>query len=355
MLSLRLRRGSLVSERTFFRESRVDKQGDSCAKQLVVDKVSLALRAQGMEDRAETPALEAKPETASGAAIGSPAASSSPSDPEPIRCMVCSVCAAPIASADELLCEAVLCAEASCWKYELDFLESTAWCYSATNSGDNRFDVARFGVGAVGRVATHGTPTDEHTWFPPHRWSMAACRGCDQHLGWAFSDGLSIDDGTFSFVGLVLTRLRETSLTPAQLNAPPSAGPPAERAMAALEHGSRLAQLLVQLRDFGGLDDGLPVRANDHDEIDSSSNSDDEVASSQPPLVSAAERPERRAGTQVPPALAQPGPQQRAPHVPGPEALAQIQSMSQIQVALEAMQGADPFSAPPDMSMFFRS
>lgn len=283
---------------------------------------------------------------------GTAQASFPPPASEPVRCMVCSVCATPIASANELLCEAVPCAEASCWKYELDFLESTAWCYSATNSGDNRFDVARFGGGAVARVATHGTPTDEHTWFPPHRWSMAACRGCDQHLGWAFSDGLALDDGSLSFVGLVLTRLRETSLTPAQFNAPPSAGPPAERAMAALEHGSRLAQLLVQLRDFGALDDAIPDDGNDHDEIDSSSGSDDEIASSQPPPLSAAERQEQQAERIGAQQQAQPGPQQRAPQVPGPEALSQIQS---IEAVIQAMQGADPFSAPPDMSMFFRS
>lgn len=274
-----------------------------------------------------------------------------PAAAEPIRCMVCSVCAAPIATADELLCEPLPCADKSCWKYELDFLESTAWCYSATNSGDNRFDVARFGGAAVGRVATHGTPTDEHTWFPPHRWSMASCRGCDQHLGWAFSDVAAIDDGTFSFVGLVLTRMREMMLTPQQLAAPPLAGPPAERALAALEHGSRLAQLLVQLRDFGGLESAIADDGNDHDEIDSDSDSDEvdlDTAAFQPPIDPAGRQAELM-GTQEPAPV---GAQQRAPQVPGPEG---VQSMSQIQAALEAMQGADPFSAPPDMSRFFRS
>jgi hypothetical protein len=51
-----------------------------------------------------------------------------------------------------------------------------------------------------------GAATEEHTWFAGCRWRVAACGGCGEHLGWAFT-------GVDSFFGLILARLtgeRET-------------------------------------------------------------------------------------------------------------------------------------------------
>ncbi|RCK80094.1 MAG: hypothetical protein OZSIB_3598 [Candidatus Ozemobacter sibiricus] len=49
-----------------------------------------------------------------------------------------------------------------------------------------------------------GQPTTEYTWFPGWAWQIAVCRGCGEHLGWAYSTG------TFArFHGLILERLHE--------------------------------------------------------------------------------------------------------------------------------------------------
>jgi len=45
-----------------------------------------------------------------------------------------------------------------------------------------------------------GAPSGEHTWFAGCRWRIAACGGCGEHLGWAFS-------GEENFFGLILLRL----------------------------------------------------------------------------------------------------------------------------------------------------
>ena len=67
--------------------------------------------------------------------------------------MLCAHCAATIvADTSELLRDPVPCREGSVWSYELDFLETSAYVYSATNPTDDRFDVARFGPAACARL-----------------------------------------------------------------------------------------------------------------------------------------------------------------------------------------------------------
>ena len=39
---------------------------------------------------------------------------------------------------------------------------------------------------AKGCVVT-GKPSDEFTWFPGHRWQIALCVSCRNHLGWLFT------------------------------------------------------------------------------------------------------------------------------------------------------------------------
>lgn len=48
---------------------------------------------------------------------------------------------------------------------------------------------------------SRGTQTAAHSWFPPARWTVAACRACDLQLGWFFHDQ---DD---SFAALIEARL----------------------------------------------------------------------------------------------------------------------------------------------------
>lgn len=46
-----------------------------------------------------------------------------------------------------------------------------------------------------------GAASDDFTWFAGHRWRIAVCAGCHEHLGWRF-------EGTGgSFFGLILDRL----------------------------------------------------------------------------------------------------------------------------------------------------
>lgn len=49
-------------------------------------------------------------------------------------------------------------------------------------------------------AGTQGQPSSDFTWFPGYRWSVAACRGCDVHIGWRF-------DGADVFFALIKTRL----------------------------------------------------------------------------------------------------------------------------------------------------
>ncbi|EOD28110.1 hypothetical protein EMIHUDRAFT_47771, partial [Emiliania huxleyi CCMP1516] len=122
--------------------------------------------------------------------------------------LVCAQCGSPISTAEELCTERVDTFARAVYAYELDVLDEEAWCYSATNPSDTRFDVARFRLPADAaracRLRFEGVPTAEHSWFPPFLWSMACCERCRSHLGWAFHrEGAS----TPEFVGLILTHL----------------------------------------------------------------------------------------------------------------------------------------------------
>ena len=50
-------------------------------------------------------------------------------------------------------------------------------------------------------VRTVGPETDEHTWFPGYRWTVAVCAGCGGHLGWRFRSSEA------GFYGLITPRL----------------------------------------------------------------------------------------------------------------------------------------------------
>jgi hypothetical protein len=161
------------------------------------------------------------------------------------RClaMCCTRCNGPIATAEDLLPAQIPRLESASYPYQLDLLgNEEAWVYSATNPSSTRFDVARFGPGAVARVRTSGDPTADHSFFPSYAWNMAACAQCGSHLGWAFSQersapsseaegdvngghgdaeatavGTAGREGS-SFVGLILTHLRERYCTPSELS-----------------------------------------------------------------------------------------------------------------------------------------
>ncbi len=52
-------------------------------------------------------------------------------------------------------------------------------------------------------VGEAGEPTDNFTWFPGFFWRFSLCRGCGDHLGWAYSG----TDGGTAFYGLIATKL----------------------------------------------------------------------------------------------------------------------------------------------------
>jgi hypothetical protein len=104
--------------------------------------------------------------------------------------MACASCGTPVVMASELLTEQTARLERRVYPYELDFLDvENAWCYSATNGSDDRYDVARFGGDARFRFRVRGDslPTEAISFFPPYRWAPAACPRCSTLLGWHFT------------------------------------------------------------------------------------------------------------------------------------------------------------------------
>lgn len=193
----------------------------------------------------------ATPETATVTAAATPNTTG-------LLALCCSVCDSPIATAADLLPKQVPRLESASYPYKLDLLIGTetesptsndginfggdgdsvsggeCWVYSATNPDQTRFDVARFGQGACQRVHVHGEPTTAHTFFPPHPWRMASCPRCWVHLGWSFGTGReesAVDTGSDvndavdggdqgdSFLGLILTNLRERRVDVTDLDA----------------------------------------------------------------------------------------------------------------------------------------
>ncbi|HNS99887.1 MAG TPA: cereblon family protein [Polyangiaceae bacterium] len=55
-----------------------------------------------------------------------------------------------------------------------------------------------------------GPASDDFTWFSGYEWQVGVCARCGIHLGWRF-----ISHRT-SFFGLIVDRLRDTSLHPSQ-------------------------------------------------------------------------------------------------------------------------------------------
>ena len=148
--------------------------------------------------------------------------------------MRCARCNHPIAAADDLLPEQIARLESASYPYQLDLLgNEEAWVYSATNAQQRRFDVCRFGVAACARLELSGTPTDEHSFFPPFAWRMASCARCSAHLGWAFG---AAEGGEPQFAGLILTHLREAQCSLQELNAPLPPRPSSLRETEQLRH-----------------------------------------------------------------------------------------------------------------------
>ena len=57
-------------------------------------------------------------------------------------------------------------------------------------------------------VLEHGEPSDHFTWFKGYEWRLVFCRGCKDHLGWAYTNR---DHESAGFFGLIGTRLRDAS------------------------------------------------------------------------------------------------------------------------------------------------
>jgi len=184
-----------------------------------------------------------------------------------VLALCCASCGHVVATAEELLPDRVDCRTGSVWGYELDLLETTAYCYSATNPSDARFDVARFNAAACARAHFAGEPSDECTWFPPHRWINASCAGCPRQVGWVFVD----EQATPLFIGVIVTSLRERRIKSNEMRAPDLGvrGNPrlasffAEReaeAMAAIESEASAEEVMGRLFPgvFGG-DGALPA------------------------------------------------------------------------------------------------
>ena len=123
-----------------------------------------------------------------------------------VLALCCNHCQEVVATADELLKDRVPYKEGAVWAYELDLLDTTAFCYSATNPSDDRFDVGRFNTETCARLRYSGSPTAEHSWFPPNGWINARCPVCPQQLGWVFADP---ETDAVCFAGIIVTNLIE--------------------------------------------------------------------------------------------------------------------------------------------------
>lgn len=141
---------------------------------------------------------------------------------EDVCVLVCQHCEFPIVEpADvieekfpETFKEAVFC-------YELQLFDKQFWCYSATNPGQHRFDVIRAKPSSIG-IQQHGKFDSSHSWFPGFAWNMAICAVCSEHLGWGFSPWPANPPEAplvASFVGLILTKLRERHLPKSHVRA----------------------------------------------------------------------------------------------------------------------------------------
>lgn len=154
---------------------------------------------------------------------------------------ICAVCTFPIVEESGVIEERAETWKQAVYPYELLLFDRESWCYSATNPGEQRFDVIRVLPTGSG-ICWSKRPTPEHSWFPGYAWTMASCTNCHAHLGWGFmaprqlegtassaestsGEGEAADcrgatkvpvcqwQDEPSFFGLILTKLRPASLT----------------------------------------------------------------------------------------------------------------------------------------------
>jgi hypothetical protein len=72
--------------------------------------------------------------------------------------------------------------------------------HSFTNPQGVRCDFHTFSS-CPGLVA-QGEATEEYSWFPGYKWSLALCRGCGNHLGWRY-ESVSGSDRPMVFWGIL--------------------------------------------------------------------------------------------------------------------------------------------------------
>lgn len=139
--------------------------------------------------------------------------------------LACGKCLHPLVSSPDLITDKISSWAEAVYAYQLEVLDlDDVWCYSATNPGQHRFDVARARPTCRG-ISLTGEPTPEHSWFPGFNWSFAHCGACDAHLGWGFQP--SPEEGAaaaaaapeVAFYGLVLTKLTPRRLPPGGMEA----------------------------------------------------------------------------------------------------------------------------------------
>ena len=188
-------------------------------------------------------------------------------DAPTVGALCCTRCDAPIATSADVLVDQIPRLESASYPYELDILGlDDVWVYSATNPHDARFDVARVGGSATGRIRVRGLPSSDHSFFTGYAWSMAECATCAAHVGWAFSEatdnGAETGGGTgsappISFAGLVLTHLRERACTQAELDASATRAASKESGTSLLE---RLREFLLSADELAELEAGVRQR-----------------------------------------------------------------------------------------------
>lgn len=130
-------------------------------------------------------------------------------DQTTLTCVSCRHCGSPLIIDSDIIVHRKPVLFSDVYAYPLEVLDVTCWCYSATNPGNNRFDLVL--CTPVDTIQLHGEPTKDHSWFPEYAWNFAQCSICSTHMGWGFH----LSDGTLEFVGLISTQfsLAEISIT----------------------------------------------------------------------------------------------------------------------------------------------
>ena len=73
-----------------------------------------------------------------------------------------------------------------------------SYSHNRTNPSGINFNFECF-QNAIG-CSCFGTATSEYSWFSGHKWQLALCSNCSEHLGWRFK-------GANMFFGLIAGRL----------------------------------------------------------------------------------------------------------------------------------------------------